>query len=76
MPRSMQYILEHSDAKMVIVSDQKLYDLIFPVSQNIKAVKHFFTFDEIEGATNWKEVIERGKKANSDTRDKLDDIKR
>ncbi|MDX2431262.1 MAG: long-chain fatty acid--CoA ligase [Bacteroides sp.] len=70
------YILEHSDAKMVIVSDQKLYDLIFPVSQKVKAVKHFFTFDKIIGGTNWTEVTDLGKKANSETRDKLDDIKR
>ncbi len=70
------YILEHSDAKMVIVSDQKLYDLIFPVSQKVKTVKHFFTFDKIKEAANWKEVTDRGKKANSDSRDKLDDIKR
>lgn len=70
------YILEHSDAKMVIVSDQKLYDLIFPVSQKVKTVKHFFTFDKIKGATNWTEVTALGKKVNSDTRDELDDIKR
>lgn len=70
------YILEHSDAKMVIVSDQKLYKLIFPVSQKVKTVKHFFTFDKIKEAANWKEVTDRGKKANSDSRDKLDDIKR
>ncbi len=69
------YILEHSDAKMVLVSDKKLYDLILPVSQNVKTVKHFFTFDKIEGAKHWKEVADLGKKSNSDTRNKLDGIK-
>lgn len=69
------YVLEHSDATMVIVSDKKLYGLIKPEAQKIKAVKHFFTFDEIEGAKNWKEVIELGKKASSETREKLEDIK-
>lgn len=70
------YILEHSGAKMVIVSDQKLHDLIFPVAKNVKEVRHFFTFDKIEGAKHWTEVTELGKKSKSDTRDKLDDIKR
>lgn len=69
------YILEHSDAKMVIVSDQKLYNLIFPVSQSVKAVRHFFTFDEIKGARHWKEVTDLGKKSSSDTRNRLDSIK-
>jgi len=69
------YILEHSGASMVIVSDKKLYELIFPVSQMVKTVKHFLTFDEIEGARHWTELTELGKKANSETRDKLDEIK-
>jgi long-chain acyl-CoA synthetase len=69
------YILEHSDAKMVIVSDMKLYNLIYPVSQKVKAVKHFFTFDEIEGARHWKEVTDLGKKSSSDARNKLESIK-
>ncbi|MFO7668119.1 MAG: long-chain fatty acid--CoA ligase [Bacteroidales bacterium] len=69
------YILEHSDAKMVIVSDIKLYNLIYPVSQKVKAVKHFFTFDEIEGARHWKEVTDLGKKSSSDARNKLESIK-
>lgn len=69
------YVLEHSDAKMVIVSDKKLYNIIHPVAEKIEAVKHFLTFDKIEGASLWTEVTELGKKANSDTRNKLDSIK-
>ena len=69
------YILEHSDAKMVIVSDKKLYDLIFPVSQNVKAVKHFFSFDEIKNASHWTEVTDLGKKSSSDIRNKLENTK-
>lgn len=69
------YILEHSDAKMVLVSDKKLYDLVFPVSQKVKAVKHFFTFDEIDDAAHWTEVTNLGKKSSSDTRNRLESIK-
>lgn len=70
-----RYILEHSDARMVIVSDQKLYDTIHPVAQSIKNVEHFYTFDEIEGAINWLEVVEKGKKAGDQTKKKLASIK-
>jgi len=69
------YVLEHSDAKMVIVSDKKLHKLILPVSEKIEAVKNFYTFDEIEGAAHWTEVTKLGKKASSDARNKLDSIK-
>jgi len=70
-----RYILEHSDARMVIVSDQKLYDTIHPVAQTIKNVEHIYTFDEIEGAINWLEVVEKGKTAGDKTKKKLASIK-
>ena len=69
------YVIEHSDASMVIVSDKKLYDLIHPEARKLKGVKHFYTFDDIEGALSWKEITKLGKKANSETREKLEDIK-
>jgi long-chain acyl-CoA synthetase len=69
------YIMDHSDAKMVIVSDQKLYDLIHPAFTKQKKAKHLFTFDPIEGAALWTDVLEKGKVAGSGTREKLDSIK-
>ncbi len=69
------YIMDHSDAKMVIVSDQKLYDLIQPAFSKQKKAKHLFTFDQIEGAKLWTEILELGKAVGSETREKLDSIK-
>ncbi len=69
------YIMKHSDARMVIVSDQKLYEMIEPEAKKIKAVEHFYTFDTIEGAMHWSEVLEKGKNASSETREKLEAIK-
>ena len=70
------YIMKHSDAKMVIVSDKKLYDLIFPESKKIKEVEFFFTFDNIEGASLWSDVVEKGKNASEKTREQLEAIKK
>jgi len=70
-----RYILEHSDARMVIVSDQKLYGLINPEAGKIKAIEHVYTFDEIEGASHWTELLEFGKKADEAIRNKLEEIK-
>ncbi len=69
------YILEHSDANMVIVSDSTLYELIYPVSREVKRVKHFFSFDEIEGVANWKDVLEKGKNASDEIKSRLEKIK-
>jgi long-chain acyl-CoA synthetase len=69
------YIMNHSDARMVIVSDPKLYGLIRPESQMIPKVEHIYTFDQIPGAHHWSEVLELGNKATSGTREKLEEIK-
>lgn len=71
-----RYILDHSDAKMVIVSDQKLYDTIHPVSKQVKHVEHFFTFNKIEGASNWMEVVAKGEKAGDEIKKELSAIKK
>jgi len=69
------YIMKHSDAKMVIISDRELYEMIQQEAKKIKAVEHFYTFDTIEGAKHWSEVLEKGKSASSETREKLEAIK-
>ncbi|MEN8203874.1 MAG: long-chain fatty acid--CoA ligase [Bacteroidota bacterium] len=70
-----RYILEHSDARMVVVADQKLHDLIHPVSKALKNVEHYFTIDEIKGAARWLEVVEKGKEAGQEIRRKVTELK-
>ena len=70
------YILEHSDASMVIVSDQKLHDLVKPESEKINAIEHFLTFDRIDGVRHWTEITEIGAKADDPAKDKLESIKK
>ena len=70
-----RYIMKHSDARMVIVSDQKLFDLISPEAKEIKELEHVYTFDSIKGAKHWSEVLQMGKRAPLKTREKLESIK-
>ncbi|HER08109.1 MAG TPA: long-chain fatty acid--CoA ligase [Bacteroides sp.] len=70
------FILEHSDARMVIVSDKKLHDMVMPACRKLKKVEWLFTFNEVEGASNWTEVLDTGKKSSDRTRQKLESIKK
>jgi long-chain acyl-CoA synthetase len=56
-----QYIIEHSEAKVVFVSDKKLLNTIKPAVEICHFPVQIFSFDEIEGVRNWKEIIETGK---------------
>ena len=58
-------ILIHGEVKAIFVSDNALYKKLKPVAYGIEEIRNVYTFDEVEGASNWKEVLELGK-ANKD----------
>ena len=56
------HILNHSDARFVIVSSQDFYDKIDPLVKKSPLVEKVFTFDQVKGAANWQEIINLGSK--------------
>ena len=62
------YIIRNSGARMVIISDKKLYKTIAPVLSDSTITARVFTFDEIPGARNWLEIVEKGKQCTEMTR--------
>ncbi len=68
-------ILEHSDCKLVFVSDANLFKMISSIISNIPAIKHIYTFDEVSNAKNWKEILELGKKASVYYKDEVERLK-
>ncbi len=70
-----KYILEHSDAKAVIVSDKRLYEIINPAYEQVKDLKYFYSFDKIEGVKNWMDIIEYGRKNADQFKEEVEKIK-
>ncbi|OIQ28343.1 MAG: long-chain fatty acid--CoA ligase [Bacteroidetes bacterium MedPE-SWsnd-G2] len=54
-----EYILNHSESTYCFVSDNDILEKINAIKGNTK-LKEVFTFNDIPGAKNWKEVIELG----------------
>lgn len=54
------YILGNCEPKMLIVSDRSLYDKLRPISNKIKSIQEVYTYNEIEGVKNWKEIHDLG----------------
>ena len=69
------YILTHSDARMLIVSDKSLYGRLKPISEAIPALEKLYTFNQVEGAPNYNEVIELGRNNIEKYRDEVEKIK-
>lgn len=71
-----KYVLEHSEAKMVFVSDEKLHEKLSSASSSLKGIKTVYTFDPVQGAKNWEELLELGEKEEQNHAGALEEIKK
>lgn len=53
-------ILIHSRAKCVFISDKAIADKILPLVNEIETLEKVYSFDEVEGVSSWREVLELG----------------
>ncbi|WP_019039231.1 AMP-dependent synthetase/ligase [Psychroflexus tropicus] len=54
------YVLNHSESVYCFVSDKEVYDKVMAIKGEVESLKEVFTFDQVEGAKNWAEVLELG----------------
>jgi long-chain acyl-CoA synthetase len=69
------YILNHSGAKLVIVSDDSLFAKISAMKDQLPLVEQIFTFNNVEGARNWTEITLLGESNESFYFGKLNALK-
>jgi long-chain acyl-CoA synthetase len=69
------YIIRDSGAGMIIISDKKLYRTLEPVLAGIGPAFKVITFDDIEGVTNWSEIVEKGRGCTLKTKQDVEEIK-
>ncbi len=67
-----EYIIKDSGAELIFISDHKIYNCVSPA---ISGVTKIYTFDEVEGVSNWTEIVERGKSCQEKTRHEVETIK-
>lgn len=70
-----KYILKHAEAKVLIVGDQKLYDKINPLANMLEGLDKVYSFEEIEGAANYNEILELGKSKKEELELELKELK-
>ncbi len=70
----MKFILEHSEAKIIFLSDKGIYQKLMGMMADLPNLKHVYCFNEIEGVKHISELVELGKQNfNSD---KIEEIKK
>ncbi|HPR32283.1 MAG TPA: long-chain fatty acid--CoA ligase [Prolixibacteraceae bacterium] len=70
-----RYILDHSEAKLIFVSDLSLYKVIREAIGPKMAEEKIYSFDAIEQVKNLKEIIDRGEQLAEEYRSELEQIK-
>ncbi|HEX7492823.1 MAG TPA: long-chain fatty acid--CoA ligase, partial [Bacteroidales bacterium] len=70
-----EFILNHSDVKAIIVGNKTIYNKVIPIADKIKGLAGIFSFDAVEGARSFNEIIEEGKKNEEKYKNELEKIK-
>jgi len=70
-----RYILKHAEVKMLIVGDAKLYEKLLPLANLLEGLDLIYTFEDVEGAKNYNEILELGEANREKFEDELEKSK-
>ncbi|HZH67771.1 MAG TPA: long-chain fatty acid--CoA ligase [Chitinophagales bacterium] len=56
-----EYILNHAEAKICIVSDEELYRKVMGAKDRVATLEEVYTWEDVVGAKNWSEIFDKGK---------------
>lgn len=76
VPEQVKYIIENSDAKVVICSGAELWEKVTAVKEDLVKVEHFITFkpDAPAGVLSMEEVQEKGRTLDGEQPDLFEKI--
>jgi len=70
-----EYIIVHSGARMILVSDSKLHKFIKPAAEKHLKPADIYSFDIIEGVSNWSRILDSGKQNREKFKAEVEKIK-
>ena len=70
------YILEHCEAKYLLVGDQKLHEKLKPVAEKIPTILEVFGFDELPGIRSLDDILAIGESKREELAGDLEEIKK
>lgn len=59
-PREYEYIAEHSEASLIIVSAKEYFEKLKSIAKYLDKVEGIYAFDHIEGCKNWDAILKLG----------------
>lgn len=76
VPEQIQYIIDNSDAKVVVFSDEEMWEKIKAIQSELAKVEHYITCqaDGPEGTLTFADVQKRGEKLAEDQPDLFEEL--
>jgi len=72
-----RFILNDAQVKICVVSNLELATKMSNVKGDISSLEHLFTFDELDGFTNWKQIFELASSTpETDVHKRMEQVKR
>ena len=71
-PEDYDFIFNDAEVQYCFVSDRDLLDKVMKIKTNVPTLKGVFTFDEVDGAPNWNEILDLG--TDEATQNEVDDL--
>ena len=65
--KDYEYIFNHSEAKLCIVSDEALYEKVIAIRGKV-GLKNIYSFEKIKGVKNWEEIKKLGSDQKEDNK--------
>ncbi|WP_303920499.1 long-chain fatty acid--CoA ligase [Draconibacterium sediminis] len=70
-----KYILKHAEVKIILAGDKKLFQSMCPLANMIDGVDAVYTFEEVEGAKHYEQILELGESKREEFSAELESIK-
>ncbi len=78
IPKQVKYILNHSEAKVVVVSNQEQLQKIIDLKPELKFLEYAITLDSLKSKEKWiipyKDLKKRGKAAKEESKTSMQEI--
>ena len=71
-----EFILQHSDAKLIFVSDKTLYNKVAQAAKKINKNEIIYSFDTIDEVKNWNEILNLGKESTVYYKEEVEKLKK
>ena len=62
-PEDYVYILNHSESRFCFVSNAEIHEKVQSIQDQVPSLEAIFTFEKVEGARHWSELLEAGREA-------------